>query len=223
MPEAGPAGAGDSPGARRPRRAAIARRRSHARRCSPNAFVHGIDAATSHTNKTGAPLVRAIGGAVTTSLWSKITREKDAAWLVDELDAGGVKIQTSQLAVREGTTWRVAAWHLARLVPNKVAYDAARSGRLPRPEPLIEQFDDDHQVHDAFKAAFATREAFIAAFSDRADAIDLGSAPGERIVGGAAVKRAFSGIKATFGLHPEVAAGRAGDASAGVRRMSTSR
>jgi ketosteroid isomerase-like protein len=179
---------------------------------APNAFVHGVDQADiAYTNKTGAPLVRAIGGAVVSSTWSKITRERDAAWIVDELEVGGVKLMTSQLAVRDGAVWRIAAWHIARLVPNKVAYQHARSGRLPRPDPVVDQPDDDHQVHDAFKAAFATREAFIAAFSDRADAIDLGSAPGERIVGGAAVKRAFSNIKATFSPHPEVTAGRAGD------------
>lgn len=179
---------------------------------APNAFVHGVDAGdVAYTNKAGAPLIRAIGGAVTTSHWSKIIRDKDAAWIVDELEVGGVRLMTSQLAVRDGTTWRVAAYHVARLVPNQVAYRLARSGDLPPPSPLLEQFDDDHQVHDAFKAAFATREAFIAAFSDRADAIDLGSAPGERIVGGANIKRAFAGIKATFRPHAAVVAGRAGD------------
>ena len=178
----------------------------------PNAFVHGIDASdVAYSAQKGAPFVRSIGGTLVESTWSKITRDKDVAWIVDELNAGGLKVLTSQLAVRDGNVWKVAAWHLAQLVPNKKAYDLARKHQLPVPDNVVDQFDDDHQVHDAFRAAFESREAFIAAFSERADAIDLGSAPGERITSGAAVKKAFGGIKATFELQPGVAAGRAGD------------
>ena len=179
---------------------------------SPTVFAHGIDASEiAYASKQAAPIIRSIGGTIVTSTWSKIVRDKDVAWIVDELDAGGEKILTSQLAFRYGTAWRVAAWHAARLVPNKQAYLAAKDFRLPEPIAVTEQFDDDHQVHDAFRAAFATREAFIAAFSERADAIDLGSAPGERIIGGVAVKRSFAKIGATFGLREGVAAGRVND------------
>lgn len=178
----------------------------------PNAFVHGIDASdVAYSAKLGAPFVRSIGGTLVESTWSKITRDKDVAWIVDELNAGGLKVLTSQLAVRDGTTWKVAAWHVAQLVPNKVAYEQARARRLPTPDAVTDQPDDDHQVHDAFLAAFSSREAFITAFSERADAIDLGSAPGERILGGPAVKKAFGKIAAIISVQPGVAAGRAGD------------
>jgi hypothetical protein len=119
-----------------------------------------------------------------------------------------VKLLASQLAFRDANTWRIAAWHFAKLVPNKRAYELAKQGHLLAPQPLEEHADDDRQVHTAFTDSFATREAFIAAFSDRPDAIDLGSAPGERVVGGKAVKRAFASIDAEFQIIGPVTAGR---------------
>lgn len=179
---------------------------------SPTIFVVGPDAKDlAYDAATAAPLVRSLGGAVVESTWSKIALDKNVAWIVDELEVGGVKLLTSQLAFRDGGTWRVAAWHLARLVPNKQAYELAKAFRLPTPNPLEEHTDDDRQVHGAFTTSFATREAFIAAFSERADAIDLGSAPGERIVTGKAIKRAFTAIDATFEIIGPIAAGRVDD------------
>jgi hypothetical protein len=179
---------------------------------APNAFVHGLDAGdVAVTGPTAAGMLAKRGPLAITSTWSKITRDKDVAWVADELDAGGQKLMTSQLAFRDGTTWRIAAWQVAMLVGNKRAFDLASAGQLPPPKPLDDQHDDDHQVHDAMRAAFLSREAFVEAFSDRADAIDLGSAPGERVIGGEKVKRTFMAIPATLALHDGVAAGRVSD------------
>jgi hypothetical protein len=179
---------------------------------SPTIFVHGPDTNDmAYDAITAAPLVRSLGGAIVESKWSKITLDKNVAWIIDDLEVGGVKLLTSQLAFRDGGTWRIAAWHFAKLVPNKRAYELAKAGHLLSPQPLEEHTDDDRQVHTAFTDAFATREAFIAAFSERADAIDLGSAPGERIVGGKAVKRAFTSIAAEFQVIGPITAGRVDD------------
>jgi SnoaL-like domain len=195
-------------------RAAIARADEAALRAllAPNVFVHGPDTNDmAYDAATAAPLVRSLGGAIVESAWSKITLDKNVAWIVDDLEVGGVKLLASQLAFRDGGTWRIAAWHFAKLVPNKRAYELAKERNLLAPQPLEEHTDDDRQVHTAFTTAFASRDAFILAFSERADAIDLGSAPGERIVGGRAVKRAFTSIAADFEIIGPVAAGRIDD------------
>jgi hypothetical protein len=181
---------------------------------APNAFGHGIDAGDIAYGgpAVAAMIVRMLGKPPLASTWSKIARDRDVAWIADELDAGRKrKVMTSLLAYREGSTWRIAAWHLGELLRNPVAAELANAGKLPAPAPLQNQFDDDHQVYDAFRAAFASRETFAAAFSDRADALNLGSAPGERVLGGPAIKRWASTTNHTFRLHDNVTAGRVGD------------
>ena len=187
---------------------------------APAAFGHGIDASDV---AYGGPAVAAMiarmfgrhgspAGRAVTSTWSKIARDGDVAWIADELAVGRPRnVMTSQLAFRDGNTWRIAAWHFGELVRNPVAARLAAAGKLPPPAALQNQFDDDHQVHDAFVAAFASKEAFAAAFSDRADALNLGSAPFERVLGGPAIKRWASRTNHAFRLQPEVTAGRVSD------------
>jgi hypothetical protein len=184
-----------------------------------NAFGVGVqfDNLATSGEQTAAMIETMLGGPSEdiTSTWSKIVRDRDVAWIVDELEFtwnGKTKrLLTTQLASRDGTAWKIAAWHIAELVPNKRAFELAQAGRLPTPATITPQFDDDHQVHDAIEAAFVSREAYIAAFSDRADATGLGSAPGERMLGGAAVKKAWTNVPATIELVPGVAAGRVGN------------
>ena len=181
---------------------------------APNAFGHGIDAGDVASNgpAVAGMVVTMLGKPPLTSTWSKIARDNDVAWIADELDVGRKrKVMTTQLGYRDGNTWRIAAWHLGELLRNPVAAELAAAGKLPPPAPVKEQFDDDHQVHDAFKKAFESREAFTAAFSDRTDAINLGSAPNERVLGGPAIKRWASSTNHSFRVVDAVAAGRVGD------------
>lgn len=179
---------------------------------APNAFAFGFDAGDlATTGPAAAGMLVRMGAQPVDSVMSRIGREKDVAWIVDELTIGKRRVMTSQLAFRDGFEWRIAAWHVAELVSNKRAADLAKAGDLPQPATITDAFDDDHQVHDAFRAAFGSRYAFIDAFSERADAIDVGSAPRETKLGGASVKTAFRGVNATVQIHDGVAAGRVND------------
>ena len=181
---------------------------------APNAFGHGIDAGdVAYTGPAVAGMiVTMFGKPPLTTSWSKIVRDKDVAWIADELDAGRKrKVMMTLLAYRDGNAWRIAAWHIGELLRNPVANELAKAGKLPAPAAMKEQFDDDHQVHDAFRAALASREAFTAAISDRTDAVNFGSAPGERVLGGAAIKRWASSTNHSFRIVDAVAAGRVGD------------
>jgi len=132
----------------------------------------------------------------------------DLAWLATELDVAATHFAATQLAVRDPKTgtWRAAAWHLAERVPNRRAYALANDGTLPAPIAITDRGDRPLRV--AFQAAFASREQLIDAFADRDDTVDLGSAPGERIVGGPAIKRAFRKLTAELAIHDGVATGR---------------
>ena len=63
------------------------------------------------------------------------------------------------------------------------------------------------------RTAFASKPSFVEARSARADAFNFGSAPGERIVGGAKIKAVFSRLRAGLQLSggARVAAGGAWD------------
>jgi hypothetical protein len=45
----------------------------------------------------------------------------------------------------------------------------------------------------------------------RADGLNFGSAPGERIVGGDAIKKSFERLRASFRIHDAVTVGAVGD------------
>ena len=63
----------------------------------------------------------------------------------------------------------------------------------------------------AFQAAMSSREAFVAAFSTRRDAIASGTAPGELLIGGEVVRTGFSRLRSELSLHGEIAVGRITD------------
>ena len=180
---------------------------------APDAFAIGRDAdqlATGPANVADA--VSSSLGAGRDRLASRslhIGRDGDVAWIASELDAATLHLASTQLAQRDPVsgTWRVVVWHLAERVPNRRAYAAARDGVLPDPSPIRDRGDD--QLRTAFRAAFASRTDLIAAFSEREDAIDFGSAPGERVLGGPAIKRAFTKMTGEPAIHDGIAAGRA--------------
>jgi hypothetical protein len=179
---------------------------------APKAFAFGFDAGeVASTGPAAAGMLVRRGAQPVESAMSRIGREKDVAWIVDELAIGKRRVMTSQLAFRDGFEWKIAAWHVAELLPNKRAAELVLAGQLPQPRELPDTPDDDHQIFDAFKAAFVSREAFVEAFSDRADAIDVGSAPRELKLGGEAVKKAFRSVNATIRIHDGVMAARVND------------
>ena len=61
------------------------------------------------------------------------------------------------------------------------------------------------------RTAFASKPSFVDARSTRAEAFNFGSAPGERLKGGDAIRKIFGRISATIHLHDAVKVGPIGD------------
>ncbi len=177
-----------------------------------DAFGFGSDA--SELAITGKALAAAIShdlgtpppaGFTITPTYTFVGRDAvggfEPAWIVEYLDVSdGTAIRhvaTSQVATREGPGWVVAAWQFASLLANKRAYDLARAHQLPAPAEITSMTHGEgaDAAAGVARVAFASRPAFIATLSDREQAIDVGSAPGEHVTGGAAFQHAFAGMR----------------------------
>lgn len=127
------------------------------------------------------------------------------------------QLASSTIAVAEGHEWRIAAWKLAYLVPNATAARLAAAGKLPVPAE-IRPSDPAAAAPAAaaamFRTAMSSREGFVSAFSTRADAIATGTAPGELVFGGPAVRTSFARLRSEFALRGEIATGRITDRAA---------
>jgi ketosteroid isomerase-like protein len=144
-----------------------------------------------------------------------IGRDGQIAWVAQELGVSADKrpakkfVSTAVLAEQNGT-WSIVAICLAVAVPNEVAYKTARDGTLPAPD-AIPNSHDASPLAEAMRRAFASKPAFVDARSARSDAFNFGSAPGERIVGGDAIRKTFAHLKAKLRLHDAVKVGAIGD------------
>ena len=128
------------------------------------------------------------------------------AWIALELevDAPGIserRFTITELAYMKDGQWSVLAWHWAVPVPDATAEKLAILGTLPAPKPVADVSTAPKDVEAAVRAAFASREAFADARSERNDGFNFGSAPNERIKGGTAIKKLFSRIKADIRVH----------------------
>jgi hypothetical protein len=144
-----------------------------------------------------------------------IGRDGDVAWW---LEIGSDRQSAaSTIAVASSGAWRVAAWKLSYLVPNGVAARLAAAGKLPVPADPTRGAAPPPATPEAemaFRAGMSSREGFVEAFSTRDDAIATGTAPGELIPGGRAVRTTFGRLKSEFALRGEVATGRLTDRAA---------
>jgi hypothetical protein len=130
----------------------------------------------------------------------------DHAWITElvEVRASGQPARRFSLAVLAANLtgrWVVIAWHWGVAVPDALADRLAAAGKLPRPVAIPDHRDGPVELDASVRAAFASRHAFIDALSDRADVVNIGSGPGERIRGGEAIKRVFSRLHAELSLH----------------------
>ncbi len=144
-----------------------------------------------------------------------IGRDGQIAWVAQELGVNADKrpakkfVSTAVLAEQNGT-WSIVAICLAVAVPNEVAYKTARDGTLPAPDEIPNSHDASPHA-EAMRRGFASKAAFVDARSTRSDAFNFGSAPGERIVGGDAIRKTFAHLKAKLRLHDAVKVGAIGD------------
>jgi hypothetical protein len=139
-----------------------------------------------------------------------VAHEGDVAWVAEEMRAGGKRFLVTLAASAKDGQWTIAALHIAQAMANDTAHARARDGSLASPD-AIPNSHDESPLAQAMRVAFASLPSFVDARSTRADAFNFGSAPGERLVGGAAIKKTFGRLRATVRLHDAVKVGPLGD------------
>jgi hypothetical protein len=143
--------------------------------------------------------------------FAHIGEDGSVAWIAEDLKVGGKPfVMTAVIGLRDNV-WTIAALHWAEAMPNATAYKLAREGELATPD-AIPNTNDTSPLAAAMRTAFASKPSFVDARSTRADAFNFGSAPGERLKGGDAIRKIFGRISATIHLHDAVKVGLIGDA-----------
>ena len=180
---------------------------------APHAFGFGADAdeVAEGRDALEAQLRNDLGdpppeGFTVASKFLAAAEHAGHAWLAEELEVSAPgaeprRFTITQLAQREGGAWTVLAWHWAHPVPDATAERLAILGTLPAPRAVPNQHDGLPELDNAVRAAFSSRAAFADARSERSDAFNFGSAPGERVIGGAAIKKLFGRLRAEIRLH----------------------
>ncbi len=149
------------------------------------------------------------GGFEVSPRFTQSGHEADTGWIAEELKIGGkTYVTTAVVDLRDGV-WSIAALQIALTMTNAEAYKAARTGELAVPDAIPDSHDDS-PLAKAMRTGFASKPSFVAARSTRSDALNFGSAPGERVLGGDNIRKIFSKIKATIRLHDAVKVGPAG-------------
>ena len=178
-----------------------------------HAFAIGSDA---HAVAEGrAPVLALVrheleGGGSIDPRATVVGHDGEVAWLAEELRVGGHPLVVTWVSGIVDHAWSIAAIQIAVPLANDVAYRQARDGTLAVPDALPDHHDDS-PLAAAMRTAFASKPSFVAARSTRADAINLGSAPGERVVGGETIRKLFDRLRATMRLAGGVTVGAFGD------------
>jgi ketosteroid isomerase-like protein len=177
----------------------------------PQAFGFGVDA---HAVAEGADavakqVVADVGTGEVTATFHQVGREGDVAWSAEELRIGGKTFVTTAAIGLAPSGWTIHALHVSLAMPNAEAYRLAREGDLAVPD-AIPDLHDESALAAAMRAAFASRTSFVEARSTRDDAFNFGSAPGERLARGDAIRKVFGRIRATVHLHDAVRVGTIG-------------
>ncbi|HSK01505.1 MAG TPA: nuclear transport factor 2 family protein [Kofleriaceae bacterium] len=183
---------------------------------APGVFGFGVDAGEAAEGKDAVEgqlrqdlgeLVE--GGAKVSVRYAKLGEAQNHAWIALELDVAARGRSTRRFAVTElaawiGGAWQVVAWHWAVPVPDKAAERMAALGTKPAPKTISSALTGPKALEDAVRAAFASRRAFVAAWSEHPAGFNFGSGPRERIHGGAAVRRVFGKLSSKIRLHDGV-------------------
>lgn len=115
-------------------------------------------------------------------------------------------VEVTLLLEANGKKWRPVAVHSAQaLRDGDVAKAVAGGAKLAAiPKNIGAGAEDAVKV---FEGSIGDPKVFAASVSDRKDAVLIGSAPGEKTVGGAKVSAKLSNWKLAFAVHDGVAAG----------------
>jgi hypothetical protein len=134
----------------------------------------------------------------------------DLGWLAEDIRVGGKAFVVTAVLARRDGAWTIAALHWAQAMPNDQAYKLAREGELAIPDAIPDSHDES-ALAAAMRTGFASRPSFVDARSTRAEAINFGSASGERLQGGEMIKKVFGRLDATIHLRDAIKVGAVGD------------
>ena len=142
--------------------------------------------------------------------YAQLGHDGDVGWFAEEVRVGTHTFVTTAVAGLRDGAWTIAALQFATSMPNDMAYKLARDNELAIPDAIPDAHDDS-PLATAMRTGFASKPSFVEARSKRPDAMNFGSAPGERVAGGEAIRKVFSHIKAALHLHDAVKVGTIGD------------
>jgi hypothetical protein len=179
----------------------------------PQAFAFGVGAHDLAEGRDAvvAQLQANLGEAppfAIKSRFSHVANEGDVGWLAEQLVIGDDPVVISAALSAHDGAWTIAALHWAQPMPNPTAYRLAREGELAIPDAIPDAHDES-PLAAAMRTAFSSRASFVDALSTRDDAFNFGSA-GERLFGGAAIRKVFGRLPATLRLHDAVKVGTLG-------------
>jgi hypothetical protein len=196
------------------------------------AFAIGLDADELADGRDAvvAQLVRDLGepppgGFTIDSRAIAIGEDRGHAWIAEQLEITAPgraprSVALGELAAQIDGRWQAIALHWAAPVDDATAQRLAILSKLPVPARIADRIGDRpgdrtdgaRELDQAVRAAFASRAELAGAFSERSDAFNIGSG-GERVHGGAALRRIFSRLRAEVRLHDgvRVASGAAWD------------
>lgn len=175
----------------------------------PAAFAIGIDADEVADGRDAviAQIIADLGempdtGFAIAAKALAIGQDQHHAWIAEDIQVGAAgrpprTYAVSALAAQLATGWQIIAMHWAIPVDDATAERAAILNTLPTPHPIADA--GPGELRTAVRAAFASRAAFTAARSERADAFNYGSG-GER-ARGPAVAKIFGRLRAALRLH----------------------
>lgn len=177
---------------------------------APTAFAFGVNADDVAEGRVAieAMLARTLGdappdGFTVTSKYLAIGEAKNHAWVAEELElsdgSSSRRIAMTQLAAFLDGKWTTVALHWGEPVPDAVAERRTILGTMPKAGAVSNKADGGGDLDKAVRASFASRTAFVDARSDRDDAFNFGSGPGERTTGGA-IKRLFARLRSELKL-----------------------
>lgn len=139
----------------------------------------------------------------------QIGQDGQIGWFGEELRVGETTFVVTVAAGLRQNAWSIFALHWALAMPNDTAYRLAYSRKLEIPGSIPNGVYDT-PLAKAMTAAFSSRPAFVAARSNRPDALNFGSAPGELSLG-ENTKRIFARLRARIQLHDAVNVGKIGE------------
>lgn len=180
---------------------------------APQAFAFGVGAHDLAEGRDAvvAQLQANLGEAppfAIKSRFSHVANEGEVGWLAEQLVVGDAPVVLSAALSAQDGAWTIAALHWAQPMANPTAYRLAREGELAIPDAIPDAHDES-PLAAAMRTAFSTRAAFVDALSTREDAFNFGSA-GERLFGGATIRKVFGRLPATVHLHDAVKVGALG-------------